>query len=52
MRFPRPLHRAFAVRDPNRRPRVTALVLAVLVLKVAVDIWRRYRLRAADAPSA
>jgi len=41
LRFPRPTHRVFAKRDPAKRPRITVLVLAVFVLKVAVDAGRR-----------
>lgn len=52
MRFPRPTHRVFAPRDPAKRPRVTAFVLAVFALKIAVDAWRRRRTRAPETTPA
>ncbi len=48
LRFPRPTHRVFAKRDPAKRPRVTALVLTVFVVKIAVDALRRRRTRDAE----
>ncbi|MCG6205418.1 hypothetical protein LPW26_12270 [Rhodopseudomonas sp. HC1] len=52
MRFPRPTHRVFGRRDPAKRPRVTALVLTVFVLKIAVDAWRRRRTRSPETTTA
>lgn len=52
LKFPRPTHRVFAQRDPAKRPRVTALVLTVFVLKIAVDALRRRRTRGAETSAA
>ncbi|WP_420130960.1 hypothetical protein [Rhodopseudomonas sp.] len=52
LRFPRPTHRVFAPRDPAKRPRITVLVLAVFVLKIAVDAWRRRRAENAGTTAA
>ncbi|MGP9814637.1 hypothetical protein ACTZWT_24250 [Rhodopseudomonas sp. NSM] len=52
LRFPRPTHRVFAPRDPAKRPRVTALVLTVFVLKIAVDALRRRWTRGAETTAA
>jgi hypothetical protein len=52
MRFPRPTHRVFAPRAPDKRPRVTILVLFVFALKIAVDALRRRRSRPADTETA
>ncbi|WP_182915346.1 hypothetical protein [Rhodopseudomonas palustris] len=51
-RFPRPTHRVFANRDPAKRPRVTALVLTVFVVKIAVDALRRRKNRGAETTAA
>ncbi|ABE38092.1 hypothetical protein SAMN05444123_106157 [Rhodopseudomonas pseudopalustris] len=52
MRFPRPTHRVFAPRAPDKSPRVTRLVLLVFVVKIAVDALRRRRARPAETEPA